>query len=311
MPIAQGDQCLILFNDRSIDNWFTSGQVQPLASSRLHSFSDGIALVGLNYLNNGVTKLTNYDSTRAVLRNSTTGVGVSSTKANAAAAQAISSRLLSFLGDCFFDTSAGIDWFNFLGGSKSELALQLAINAVILNTQSQGINVVTGIINTSISLVDSTRVFSVSYTVSTIFGNVQNVVTQSLGIGQQLAPQVNNLLPQFNQVLLNNASATAITGAMFSSSSFWEIDLPYFIERRSASQTYTQRGTLVLKYDVDTSLWVVDNFVLSGNSGPTSGVTFSVNTSTGQVYYASDNMSSTGYVGNLIIQASTAFTAGF
>jgi len=80
MPIVQGDQCLVLFNDRSIDNWFTSGQVQPLASSRLHSFSDGIALVGLNYLNGGVTKLTNYDSTRAVLRNSTTGVGVSTTK---------------------------------------------------------------------------------------------------------------------------------------------------------------------------------------------------------------------------------------
>jgi len=241
----------------------------------------------------------------------TFGNGIGNYKqANAAAAQAISSRLLSFLGDCFFDTSAGIDWFNFLGGSKSELALQLAINAVILNTQSEGVNVVTGIINTSISLVDSTRAFSVSYTVSTIFGNVQNVVTQTLGIGSQLAPQVNNLLPQFNQTLLNSASATAITNAIFPTT-FWAIDLPYFIERRSATQTYLQRGTLVVKYDIDTALWSVDDFVLSGSSGPTTGVTFSINTGTGQVYYASDTMNTTGYVGNLIIQASTSFTAGF
>ncbi len=76
-PITQGDQCLILFNDRSIDNWFQSGQVSPLNSPRAHSFSDGIVLVGLNYLmGSSATKLTDYDTERAVLRNGTTGVGV-------------------------------------------------------------------------------------------------------------------------------------------------------------------------------------------------------------------------------------------
>lgn len=81
MPITQGDQCLILFNDRSIDNWFQSGQVGSLNSSRAHSFADGLVLVGLNFLTGtGVTKLTNYDTTRATLRNGTTGVGVSSSK---------------------------------------------------------------------------------------------------------------------------------------------------------------------------------------------------------------------------------------
>lgn len=76
-PIAQGDECLILFNDRSIDNWFKSGQVVPVASSRLHSFSDGIAIVGLNSLKNSIS---NYDSARAVLFNGTTGVGVGAEK---------------------------------------------------------------------------------------------------------------------------------------------------------------------------------------------------------------------------------------
>jgi hypothetical protein len=82
MPIAQGDQCIILFNDRSIDNWFQGGQVGPVATSRFHSFADGVALVGLNYLTGtgNTTALMNYDSARAVLRNGTTGVGVSTTK---------------------------------------------------------------------------------------------------------------------------------------------------------------------------------------------------------------------------------------
>ena len=46
-PIKSGDNCLVLFNDRDIDGWFTSGSKAPLSSERKHSFSDGIAIVGL------------------------------------------------------------------------------------------------------------------------------------------------------------------------------------------------------------------------------------------------------------------------
>lgn len=70
-PIAQGDECLIIFNDRNIDNWFQSGQAGPVATARLHSFSDGIALVGLQSLNKSIK---NYDTTRAVLRNGDDGL---------------------------------------------------------------------------------------------------------------------------------------------------------------------------------------------------------------------------------------------
>lgn len=76
-PIAQGDQCLILFNDRSIDNWFQSGQAGPLPNSRAHSFADGLALIGPNSLN---TLIATYDTARAVLRNGAAGVGVSTSK---------------------------------------------------------------------------------------------------------------------------------------------------------------------------------------------------------------------------------------
>lgn len=46
-PIQAGDTCLILFNDREIDTWFSTGQVRAPGIQRFHSFSDGIALIGL------------------------------------------------------------------------------------------------------------------------------------------------------------------------------------------------------------------------------------------------------------------------
>lgn len=45
-PVAPGDQCLVLFNDRDIDNWFAGGANTPPNSSRQHDLSDGLVLVG-------------------------------------------------------------------------------------------------------------------------------------------------------------------------------------------------------------------------------------------------------------------------
>lgn len=81
---------------------------------------------------------------------------------NAAIGQNILSRLRSFLGDCYFDTSSGIDWFTFLGG-KNSIGLQLAINAVILNSEG-----VTGVLLLSLNI-NSARNISVSYDATTIY----------------------------------------------------------------------------------------------------------------------------------------------
>lgn len=77
-PIAKGDECLVLFNDRDIDNWFAGSITAGVATPRLHSFSDGLVIVGLNSLPN---VLGNYDTTRVLMRggeiaNSITAVGV-------------------------------------------------------------------------------------------------------------------------------------------------------------------------------------------------------------------------------------------
>ena len=91
--------------------------------------------------------------------------------------QDIDTRLSFFLGDCFFDLSSGIDWFNLLG-QKNQLALNLAISAVIINSQN-----VTGILQLSANVSDA-RNFSVSYKVQTIYSSAAGVFQYSLnGIG--------------------------------------------------------------------------------------------------------------------------------
>lgn len=50
MPVARGDQCIILFNDRDLDNWWYSGAVDVPASPRCHNISDAMALVGVRNL---------------------------------------------------------------------------------------------------------------------------------------------------------------------------------------------------------------------------------------------------------------------
>jgi hypothetical protein len=46
-PIHSGDECLLLFAERSIDNWRETGEVSQQALARHHSLSDAFALVGI------------------------------------------------------------------------------------------------------------------------------------------------------------------------------------------------------------------------------------------------------------------------
>lgn len=46
-PIAKGDECIVLFNDRELDNWLLTGAGQAPTTGRVHDFSDAMALVGM------------------------------------------------------------------------------------------------------------------------------------------------------------------------------------------------------------------------------------------------------------------------
>lgn len=55
MPIQQGDSCIVLFNDRDIDNWFIEGGIKAPNTKRKHDLSDAFAIVGVRNLQNALT----------------------------------------------------------------------------------------------------------------------------------------------------------------------------------------------------------------------------------------------------------------
>lgn len=46
-PVNTGDECMVLFSSRSIDEWWQSGIGQPPFDYRQHDLSDGLCFVGL------------------------------------------------------------------------------------------------------------------------------------------------------------------------------------------------------------------------------------------------------------------------
>lgn len=46
-PVSDGDECLVVFSDRGIDNWLISGEGQQPTSPRTHDINDAIAIVGI------------------------------------------------------------------------------------------------------------------------------------------------------------------------------------------------------------------------------------------------------------------------
>lgn len=64
-PITPGDECLVLFNDRDLENWFNGSSNSPPATGRLHSFTDAVVMVGVRSLTN---VLTSYNTSSPEIR---------------------------------------------------------------------------------------------------------------------------------------------------------------------------------------------------------------------------------------------------
>lgn len=64
-PVKQGDECLLVFCERSIDNWHETGKVKVPGAKRFHSLSDATAFVGLSSIPN---KVPNYDPDNTVIK---------------------------------------------------------------------------------------------------------------------------------------------------------------------------------------------------------------------------------------------------
>jgi hypothetical protein len=71
-PVSPNDECLILFNDRDIDNWFKGSYTSVPNTARLHSMADAIVIVGCRNLD---CSIKNFDMVRAVLTKGISGTG--------------------------------------------------------------------------------------------------------------------------------------------------------------------------------------------------------------------------------------------
>lgn len=66
LPIAPGDDCLVVFGDNCMDAWWQSGGVQNQVERRRHDLSDGFAIVGFRSQPDVVS---NYSPGTAQMRN--------------------------------------------------------------------------------------------------------------------------------------------------------------------------------------------------------------------------------------------------
>lgn len=76
MPVQAGDQALVFFNDRSLDDWYRNGAVNNLSDLRTHSFSDALVLVGLH---SKLNPIQNYDTVRGGITDGDAFLGVNPT----------------------------------------------------------------------------------------------------------------------------------------------------------------------------------------------------------------------------------------
>lgn len=105
----------------------------------------------------------------------TFGAGLNNYKqANLAVQQNVQTRISSFIGNCFFDLGAGINWYSFLSG-KDSLGLSLALAAVILNTPD-----VLGLLQLSFNVTPN-RSFQIRYQVQTSYSVTGSSFQYDLG----------------------------------------------------------------------------------------------------------------------------------
>lgn len=54
-PISVGDYCLLILTERCYDRWYDGQDFKAPAEYRMHDYSDGIAIVGVNPLSSAIT----------------------------------------------------------------------------------------------------------------------------------------------------------------------------------------------------------------------------------------------------------------
>lgn len=69
-PVSKGDEGILIFGDRAIDNWFASGGVQEASEIRFHDPSDAMFVPGISSKPNAIA---NFNMERAEIRSRSGG----------------------------------------------------------------------------------------------------------------------------------------------------------------------------------------------------------------------------------------------
>ena len=101
---------------------------------------------------------------------------------------------------------------------------------------------------------------------------------------------------QSDFAIANNQSATNITGLVFDKTTYKAARVEYSIDRRTSTQDVQEFGSFYAIHDARNDTWRIS---LGSAFFDSAGVTFSINASTGQIQYASDDLTGASYVGEL------------
>lgn len=101
---------------------------------------------------------------------------------------------------------------------------------------------------------------------------------------------------QTDFLIANNQSATNVTGLIFDKTTIKAARVEYSIERKTSTQDVQEMGHFYVIHDSRDDQWRI---ALGMTFFDSSGVTFSINSSTGQIQYATDDLTGSSYEGKL------------
>lgn len=112
LPVAAGDDCLVVFGDNCIDAWWQNGGIQNQVERRRHDLSDGFAIVGFK---SQPSVVSGFSGSSAQLRNASGSacIEISGNTINISAAN------VNVNGKTVINGGTTIDGKNFLGHTHS------------------------------------------------------------------------------------------------------------------------------------------------------------------------------------------------
>lgn len=170
-PIAAGDYCLLVLTERCFDRWYEGQDNQPPAEFRMHDYSDGLAIVGVNPRAGAITipsvithigdayqegdyehqgnrdQTGNYTHTGNVVRQGTrTQTGDDAVTGNIAATQTVSAANFTGVGGGTMQSTVDMETSQNMDAGTFSVGGQAGASGTFTTADSKTVTVVNGLI---------------------------------------------------------------------------------------------------------------------------------------------------------------------